>query len=121
MYTRDRSRPGGLFGIRKLGWLAVASMLALAMIGPGTGVALGATQGWAGNGWPVKEDCKDAAPGTTVWIWTGDSPTALTVNGVAQAGSLAAVPAADRRRGKFVVAMVRHRARPCDHVRDLHG
>ena len=25
--------------------------------------------------------------GTTVWIWTGDSPTALTVNGVAQAGS----------------------------------
>ena len=39
------------------------------------------------DGWPVKEDCNDAAPGTTVWIWTGDSPTALTVDGVAQAGS----------------------------------
>jgi hypothetical protein len=49
--------------------------------------ALGATQPWQGNGWPVTENCNDAAPGTTLWIWTGDSPTALTVNGVAQPGS----------------------------------
>ena len=103
--------------MRKLGWLAVASMLALSIIGPGTGVALGATQGWAGNGWPVKEDCKDAAPGTTVWIWTGDSPTALTVNGVAQAGSRGSRPAADRRRG----SSCRLGSTPSptsDHVRD---
>ena len=87
MYTRRRNVPAGLFGIRKLGWLAVASMLALAMIGPGTAVALGSDQTWAGNGWPVKENCKDAAPGTIVWIWTGDNPTALTINGQVQAGT----------------------------------
>ena len=87
MYSRDRSRTGGLFGIRKLGWAAVASMLAIAMIGPGVGVVLGATQGWGGNGWPVKSACDETPAGTTVWIWTGDSPTALTVNGVAHAGS----------------------------------
>ena len=40
-------------GVRSLGWLTVISMLALAMLGPGTGTALGATEGWAGNGWPV--------------------------------------------------------------------
>ena len=51
------------------------------------GTALGATQGWGGNGWPVKSACDETPAGTTVWIWTGDSPTALTVNGVAQAGS----------------------------------
>ena len=119
MYTRNPSRRGRLLGIRKLGWLAVASMLALSIIGPGTGVALGATEGWAGNGWPVKEDCKDAAPGTTLWIWTGDSPTALTVNGVAQAGSWQQAGGGSSS-WKFVYAMVRFRARPCDHVRDLH-
>jgi hypothetical protein len=51
------------------------------------GTAFAATEGWAGNGWPVKSACDETPAGTTVWIWTGDNPTALTVNGVAQAGS----------------------------------
>ena len=57
MYTRGRSRPGGLFGIRKLGWLAVASMLALAMIGPGTGLVAAFNPGE--NGTPTSGDKTD--------------------------------------------------------------
>ena len=57
MNTRDRSRPGGLFGIRKLGWLAVASMLALAMIGPGTGLVAAFNPGE--NGTPKSGDQTD--------------------------------------------------------------
>ena len=122
MRTRPSSptRRSPRFGRRSLGWLAVASMLALSIIGPGTGVALGATEGWAGNGWPVKEDCKDAAPGTTVWIWTGDSPTALTVNGVAQAGSWQQAGGGSSS-WKFVTPWFDTEPRPRDHVRDLHG
>ena len=64
MRTRPSSpiRRGRRFGMRSLGWLAVASMLALSIIGPGTGVALGATEGWAGNGWPVKETARTLRP-----------------------------------------------------------
>ena len=67
----------------RIGALIAAAALTLTF----AGTAFAATENWAGNGYPIKENCDDAAPGTTVWIWTGDSPTALTVNGVAQPGS----------------------------------
>jgi len=67
----------------RIGALIAAAALTLTF----AGTAFAATENWAGNGYPVKENCDDAAPGTTVWIWTGDSPTGLTVNGVAQPGS----------------------------------
>jgi hypothetical protein len=67
----------------RIGALIAAAALTLTF----AGTAFAATENWAGNGYPVNEDCKAAAPGTFVWIWTGDSPTALTVNGVAQGGT----------------------------------
>ena len=67
----------------RIGALIAAAALTLTF----AGTAFAATENWAGNGYPIKENCDDAAAGTTVWIWTGDSPTALTVNGVAQPGT----------------------------------
>jgi hypothetical protein len=66
----------------RIGALIAAMALTLTF----AGTALGATETWGGNGYPVNENCEDAAPGTTVWIWTGGTPTGLTVNGVAQDG-----------------------------------
>ena len=57
MDTQRRSRSGGLFGIRKLGWLAVASMLALAILGPGTGLVSAFNPGE--NGTPTSGDQTD--------------------------------------------------------------
>jgi hypothetical protein len=45
---------------------------------------LAAEVNWAGNGWPVNEDCQNSDPGEMLWIYTGDSDSTvvLTVNGV---------------------------------------
>jgi hypothetical protein len=57
MHTRRRNRPAGLFGIRKLGWMAVASMLAIAMFGPGTGIVAAFNPGE--NGTPTSGNNTD--------------------------------------------------------------
>ena len=68
----------------RIGALIAAAALTLTF----AGTAFAATENWAGNGYPIKENCDDAAPGTTVWICDGRQPRRrLTVNGVAQPGS----------------------------------
>ena len=47
--------------------------------------AAAATGIWQGNGYP-SASCKADTTGTALWIWTGDSPTALTINGQVQSG-----------------------------------
>ena len=75
MYTRDRSRPGGLFGIRRLGWLAVASMLALAMIGPATGAVAADNAKWF--------VCKYVGtPGVDETLQTGNNPISVSENAI---------------------------------------
>ena len=120
-----RTRPSSPFrrnppGARWIGWLTVTALLGLAMLGPGTSIALGATQGWTGNGWPVNEDCEDAAAGHHRLDLDRRRPDGADH----QRRGASRVVGAGRRRIVVVevrVAMVRHRARPCDHVRDLHG
>jgi len=41
---------------------------------------LAATQQWQGNGFP-SATCTATTTGTMLWIWTGDDPTSLTING----------------------------------------
>jgi hypothetical protein len=67
--------------------LAVTASLTLLML-VFASTALAATVDWAGNGWPVKEDCQESDPGTMLWIYTGDSDSTvvLTVNGVTYDG-----------------------------------
>jgi hypothetical protein len=70
--------------LRPLAVIASVTMLTLVF----AGTALAATVDWAGNGWPVNEDCENSAPGEMLWIYTGDSDSTvvLTVNGVTYDG-----------------------------------
>jgi hypothetical protein len=72
---------------RFVGWLAVVGMLALAALGPSaSSVAAASTNvDWAGNGYPNQSCSVNSS--TMLWIWTGDSPTGLTINGQAQTGT----------------------------------
>ena len=71
-----RSKLAALFG---------AAVMSLAV----AGVALATTYDWQGNGWPNDKCSTDESslPATMYWIWTGDSPTSLTINGEVQSGS----------------------------------
>jgi hypothetical protein len=40
---------------------------------------------WQGNGYP-SPTCQADTTGTMLWIWTGDSPTSLTINGTTYTG-----------------------------------
>jgi hypothetical protein len=57
------------------------------------GVAFAASYDWQtdgnGQGWP-NQTCSTAEgslPATMLWVWTGDSPTSLTINSEVQSGS----------------------------------
>ena len=74
MYTRGRARPGGLFGIRKLGWLAAASMLALAIIGPASAAAADNAK------WFV---CKYVGtPGVDETLQSGNNPISVSESAI---------------------------------------
>jgi hypothetical protein len=67
----------------KLMALVGASLLTFAV----AGVALATTGEWGGQGFPNASCSGDSS--TMLWIWTGDSPTSLTINGSVQSGSWA--------------------------------
>jgi hypothetical protein len=55
------------------------------LAGTGSTLAADSTYTWLGNGYP-NESCSESST-TMLWIWTGDSPTSLTINGELQSGS----------------------------------
>ena len=66
--------------------LAAVGVLGLLLVAVPTAAA--ADYDWKGNGYP-SNSCTADTTGVAQWVWTGDSPTALTVNGDAQSGSWA--------------------------------
>ena len=70
----------------RLGALLGAGLLTVAV----AGVALAATHDTF-NGWPNQSCSTDegSLPTTMLWIWTGDAPSSLTINGEVQSGSWA--------------------------------
>ncbi len=105
MFTRAvlGSSPGRPSPARaRLAWAAAAVLATVALLGPGTAGALAdkPDQGgsattssastsssspfyWQGNGYP-SGTCSPTTTGTMLWIWTGDNPTSLTINGQLQ-------------------------------------
>ena len=74
MYTPSRARPGRLLGIRKLGWLAMASLLALAIIGPASVAAADDAK------WFV---CKYVGtPGVDETLQTGNNPISVSESAI---------------------------------------
>jgi hypothetical protein len=72
----------------KIGAVIAAAMLVLTF----AGTAFAGSLDWNGkNGWPVANGCNqdDTPPGSMLWIYTGDSDSAvkLTVNGVEYTGA----------------------------------
>ena len=66
--------------------MAIVSAFALLMGLAGMSTAATAsTYEWQGNGYP-NASC-DAESTTALWIWTGDTPLSLTINGHEQTGS----------------------------------
>ena len=65
----------------RIGALVAAAALTLTF----AGTAFASEFPWQGNGYP-NETC-DGSQETALWIWTGDDPTSLTVNGNLQSGS----------------------------------
>ncbi|HEU0244084.1 MAG TPA: hypothetical protein VFQ75_09280, partial [Candidatus Limnocylindrales bacterium] len=57
---------------------ALFAALALTLTFAGTVLATDAA--WEGNGYP-SASCTADTTGNMLWIWTGDSPTSLTING----------------------------------------
>ncbi len=66
-----------------VGSLGLVGVMLLAATG--STLAADSNYDWQGNGYP-NETCGDN-PGTMLWVWTGDSPTSLTINGEVQTGS----------------------------------
>jgi hypothetical protein len=60
-----------------LGATALLS-LAAALLLPATTLATDSQ--WGGNGYP-SNTCQAGTTGTMLWVWTGDNPTSLTING----------------------------------------
>jgi hypothetical protein len=60
-----------------LGATALLS-LAAALLLPATTLATDSQ--WQGNGYP-SATCQEGTTGTMLWVWTGDDPTSLTING----------------------------------------
>jgi hypothetical protein len=67
----------------RIGALIAAAALTLTF----AGTALASTFPWGGNGYPNAK-CDDNSS-VMQWVWTGDSPTSLTINGQVQSGSWA--------------------------------
>jgi len=68
----------------RLGALLAAGALLLSLAS--TALATSETKfNWQGNGYP-NASC-NANSSNMLWIWTGDSPDGLTINGIAQSGS----------------------------------
>jgi len=68
---------------RRLSLLVAAGIATAALIAPSS--AFAATGEWQGNGYP-SASCQATTTGTMLWVWTGDSPTALTINGTEYTG-----------------------------------
>ncbi len=66
--------------------IAAVGVLGLLLIAVPTAAA--SDFDWKGNGYP-SNSCTADTTGVAQWVWTGDSPTALTVNGNSQSGSWA--------------------------------
>jgi hypothetical protein len=65
----------------RIGALIAAAALTLTF----AGTALASTFPWGGNGYPNAK-CDDNSS-VMQWVWTGDNPTSLTINGQAQTGT----------------------------------
>jgi hypothetical protein len=65
--------------------LAATALLSLvaALLLPAT--TLANDSAWQGNGYP-SATCQEGTTGTMLWVWTGDSPTSLTINGHSYTG-----------------------------------
>ena len=61
-----------------------ASVLLMGLVGMATATTP-STYDWQGSGYP-NSSC-DAESTTALWIWTGDNPLSLTINGHEQTGS----------------------------------
>lgn len=70
----------------KLVSLGAAGLLLLALVGPAL-ASVASTFTWLGNGFP-NASCNGNST-TMLWIWTGDDPLSLTINGEDQSGSWA--------------------------------
>ena len=65
-----------------LGATLLLGLLA-ALVLPAT--TLASDSQWQGNGYP-SETCQADTTGTMLWVWTGDDPTSLTINGTTYTG-----------------------------------
>jgi hypothetical protein len=65
-----------------LGATALLSLVA-ALLLPATTLATDSQ--WQGNGYP-SATCQSDTTGTMLWVWTGDNPTSLTINGTTYTG-----------------------------------
>src|SRR6188472_3678280 len=65
----------------RIGALIAAAALTLTF----AGTALATSFPWGGNGYPNAK-CDDNSS-VMQWVWTGDNPTSLTINGQAQTGT----------------------------------
>ena len=74
---KPRTRLAGVLGATALLSLVAALLL------PATTLATDSQ--WQGNGYP-SATCQADTTGTMLWVWTGDSPTSLTINGTTYTG-----------------------------------
>ena len=86
--TLPRGGTKGRTTRRTLGWLGAGLIAAVALLGPGaagvradppTVTSSSTTQPWGGQGYP-NPTCSGTS-NTMLWIWTGDNPTDLVING----------------------------------------
>ena len=66
-----------------MGATLLLGMLLAALVLPAT--TLAADHQWQGNGYP-SDTCQADTTGTMLWVWTGDDPTSLTINGTTYTG-----------------------------------
>jgi hypothetical protein len=62
--------------LRPLAIVASVTMLLLVF----ASTAMASTAQWQGNGYP-SQSCTATTEGNMLWIWTGDDPSSLTING----------------------------------------
>jgi hypothetical protein len=74
---QPRSRLAAALGATLLLGLLAALVLPAA--------ALASDSQWQGNGYP-SATCQADTTGTMLWVWTGDDPTSLTINGTTYTG-----------------------------------
>lgn len=65
---------------------ATSVVLAAVLLLVTAGAVAAATHEWDGNGYP-SDSCQSDTTGDMLWIWTGGTPSTLTINGEEQAGA----------------------------------